>query len=325
MRALFSCVVLAAACSDVVTDDDGGWDFSDGKSDGTAISYAALAAAKLTPAFDTSLAGLSVVDGDVMPHEPKVVRKQLAELRDHLDLFAYAYTTKHGDLWRTIRKDVDEGYETIGAFKDLFDLQGLEDPALATYEPGELAERRDAVIAWTDAYRASATAYRAHLAVPSSKMFDRDRDDLSPYFWAATDLEPSSSKSGLKNIALLARELADLAKADYDEVLDVRDLHLEKNQEAFHAFRKRVRGLARLPGYFTGIVKTGSDLTATLVTIADGVERYGALNDKLTAYFHDPSNARKKEIAADWKALRDWQKVVDFGEVIDDLHDAIRK
>lgn len=230
------------------------------------------------------------------------------------------------DVWQEIRKDVDEGYETIGAFKDMFDRQGVEDPAQATYDEDELEEHRAATIAWVTSFRASAKTYETFLAAPSpSKMHDRDRDDLSPYFWAATDLEPKSSKSGLKNIAVLARELVELARADYEAVLEVRDLHEEKNQEVFHAFRKRVRGLARLPGYFAGIVKSGSDLTETLATIAEGVDRYGALNDKLTSYFHDESRALREEIAADWKALRAWQKEVDFDEVLDSFHDAIRK
>jgi hypothetical protein len=173
--------LLGVGCATGPLDDDDGWDFADGKSDsGSAISYGALAQVTVPPAFDAAVTGLAVVDADVMPHEVKAVRKQLAALRDQLDLFAYAYTTKNGDRWDDIRDDLDDGYETLGAFKDLFDRQGVVDPRDADYDPAELAELRAEVVAWTSAFRSRRASYRSYLAAPSqTRLYDRDRDDLS--------------------------------------------------------------------------------------------------------------------------------------------------
>jgi hypothetical protein len=332
MRSLTSFVTVSlltlgiGACT-ASSDGDDGWDFADGKSDGAgAISYGALAAAKVPPSFDKVVTGLAVIDGNVMPPEPKAVRKQIAEVRDYIDLFAYAYTTKHGDPWADIRDDLDTGYETIGAFKDLFDRQGIADPAMAVYDPAELAARRAEVIAWTTPFLAVASDDRAYLAAPSqTKLYVRDHDHLSQFFWGATKLEPSTSRSGLKNMAKLTRELLSLASGDYGNVLDLRDIHKPANQVKFHDFRKRIRSIARMPGYFPAIVETDADITAEMAVIADAVDRYGTLNDLITRYAHDPSGDLKDQIASDWKDLRDWQKQNDFGTVLDTVHDAIRK
>ncbi len=312
----------------MAADADDTWDFADGKSDGGgAISYGALARAKMSPALSQVITGLMVIDADVRPEEPKAVRKQIAELRDQVDLFVYAYSTKNGDPWMAIRDDLDTGYETIGAFKDLFDRQGIDDPTMAVYDPAEVAARRAEVVAWTTAFLDPdhLASDRDYLSSPSeNKLHDRSRKDLSPFFWGATKIEPSLSRSGLKNMAKLTRELLSLAIDDYDHVLDLRDIHKEANQVKFHDFRKRIRSIARMPGYFEAIVESGRDLTDPMAVIADAVDRYGNLNDLIGRYAHDPSDHLKGEIADDWKALRKWQEENHLDKVLDTVHDAIR-
>ncbi|MDX2093810.1 MAG: hypothetical protein SFX73_38600 [Kofleriaceae bacterium] len=324
-RAVFVTVSLLTGCSTLPEDDS--WSFTDGKGDGDgALSYGALALSKVPTSFDTTIAGLAVIDADVMPHEPKAVRKQLAELRDYLDLFAYAYPTSHGDPWKDIREELDDGYETIGEFKDMFDRQGVTDPRQAVYDPTELADKRAPVVAWTAELLAQRVDVRLYLAKPSpSNMHERDRDDLSQFFWGATKIEPSKSRSGLKNMAKLTRELLDLALEDYDTVLDVRDIHKVENQEVFHDFRKRIRSIGRMPGYFPAIMDPDDDVTEQLALLTEAVTKYGEINDLITKYAHEPDGDLKEEIADEWKALRDWQREHDFDNVLDDLHDAVRR
>lgn len=326
MRSLIVASLLFTACATPGSDDDG-WDFADGKADGAgSVSYGALALAKVAPSFDKSATGLVVITANVMPPDVKAVRKQLAETRDYVDLFVYAYSDKHDDPWAALRDELDAGYETLGSFKDLYDRQGVTDPAMAHYDAAELARLRKDVRDWYAELTANKTADRAYLAAPSqSKLYERDRDDLSQFFWGATKLEPSLAKSGLKNMAKLTRDLLEHAGDDYPKVLELRDLHKPENQEHFHDFRKRIRSAARMPGYFPTIVEEGTDLTAELAIIADAVDRYGALNDLITRYAHDPGGDLKDQIASDWKELRDWQKANDLDEVLDTIHDAIRK
>jgi hypothetical protein len=325
MRVLLVAGLFATACA--AEPDDDSYDFADGKSDGIGgIAYGALAQAKVMPSFNKTVTGLSVMTATVMPPDAKAIRKQIAETRDYVDLFVYAYSDKHGDAWLGIRDELDAGYETIGAFKDLFDRQGITDPAMAVYDPAELAATRDAALAWTTDFRSHITVDKAYLSTPSqAKLYSRDRSDLSQFFWGATKLEPSLSNSGLKNMAKLTRDLLDKASGDYDAVLDLREIYKPSNQEKFHDFRKRIRSISRMPGYFPEIVDTSHAIGDELPILTDGVDRYGTLNDKITRYAHDPSKDLADEITADWKALRDWQKQNHFDDVLAELHDAIRK
>jgi hypothetical protein len=103
----------------------------------------------------------------------------------------------------------------------------------------------------------------------------------------------------------------------------VREIHKPSNQEKFHDFRKRVRSISRMPGYFPEIL--AHPITDELAIVTDAVDRYGTLNDKITRYANDPSHDLADEIAADWKALRDWQKQNHFDDVLAAVRDAIRK
>ncbi|MEZ4367437.1 MAG: hypothetical protein R2939_14355 [Kofleriaceae bacterium] len=327
-------LAFAAGCTTAAEVDDA-WDVVDGKGDGgRALAYGELARTKVGPALARVIEGLAVIDDDVRPDEPKAVRKQLAELRDYVDLFAYAYSTKHGDPWRELRDQLDDGYELIGAFKDLFDRQGVEDPAAARYDEDEVDERRAPVVAWTEAFldADAREAAEAYLGAPSTtKLYPRDRDDLSPYFWAGAELEPKLSRSGLKNLGRLSRALLELAEDDYDEVLDLRDLHEEDNQEVFHSFRKRIRGQVRAVAYFPELVDPEADVAAQLATLTELVDRYGAVNDLIARYAaaherddDDLEDELEDEIRDAWRELRTWQRDADIDDVLDDVHDALR-
>ena len=112
----------------------------------------------------------------------------------------------------------------------------------------------------------------------------------------------------------------------------LRDLHEPDNQEAFHAFRKRVRGQVRAVAYFPEIVDPDEDVTAQLATLTELVERYGTLNDLLTRYAaaharddDDEEAELEDQIRDDWRDLRAWQRDADIADVLDDVHDALRR
>jgi hypothetical protein len=126
-------------------------------------------------------------------------------------------------------------------------------------------------------------------------------------------------------MARLTRDLLELAEGDYDDVLAIRKLHLADNQEPFHDFRKRIRSVGRMPGYFPKIMDPDDDVTEQLAVLTDAVDRYGEINDLITRYAADPDGDLADQIAGDWKALREWQATIELDEVVDDIHDAVRK
>ncbi len=120
-----------------------------GKADGieSGETYGQLAAARVMPLLDEVVTGLEIFDEDIQPHEAKALRKTIGRLRDMVDIFVYAYPDDDGDLWQDIRESLDDGYESMGEFKDLFDVQGVEADE-AEYDEDEVAELREVVLDW---------------------------------------------------------------------------------------------------------------------------------------------------------------------------------
>ncbi len=90
------------------------------------LSYGELAAHFIAPLYHELIVDLSAIGPDTLPHETKQIRKNIGALREYIDVFVFAYPDARGrDPWEDVREELDEGYETIGAFKDLFDSTGI--------------------------------------------------------------------------------------------------------------------------------------------------------------------------------------------------------
>src|SRR5262245_36539599 len=125
MRLTFLALVFASAgtaCAGSAADDpDDGWDVLDGAKadDPSGSSYGALAAERTPKAFSTMNMSLGGFGAETLPHDAKLLRKQIGEARDYVDLFSFAYSKSGpGDPWKDLRAELDEGYEKVGAFKD---------------------------------------------------------------------------------------------------------------------------------------------------------------------------------------------------------------
>lgn len=175
------------------------------------LSYSELAALRSVAALDDVIAQSDAIHRSAMPHDApvKAFRKLLQKLRDQLDLFAHAYARGSAEekTWRTLRVEVDDGYELIGQFKDLFDSQAL---SLAVFDPGthsmsegvraedveyprdELKARRRRMLDWHDGFTRPAKlgAARRFLADPGSRPYRVRREDLSEFFWGGVEVEP---------------------------------------------------------------------------------------------------------------------------------------
>lgn len=309
-----------------------------GKADGieNGETYGQMAATRVMPLLDEVVTGVEIFDEDIQPHEAKALRKTIGRLRDMVDIFVYAYPDDDGDLWQDIRESLDEGYESMGAFKDLFDVQGVE-AEWAEYDEEEVAELRDVVLAWKREFMDPDTQriYGEYLASPSlTEIHERDDDDLPRFYWKESGKEPKDDLTGLENMQRLTRELIDEARDDLDKTEDLRKLHKEKNQHSFHDFRKRLRSVEKLSVYFPEMYAQDDPerLASLLLLVETTVDLYGDINDKLVAHMRaherdddDREEELEDEIKSMWKNLRDFQDDEDVDDELKDLRRMIPK
>lgn len=301
--------------------------------------YGALARLEVPPRLSGLWPALEDFGLETQPHEAKPLRKQIGRVRDFLDIFVFAYDPDEGeapgifdeddDPWQIIREQLDHGYETLGAYKDLYDAQGVPTPEQADYDPHEVASLRYGVLAWTTHVLAPArrVAFSAYVERPSlNELHDRRKRHQPRFFWREADLEPRDRLSGLANVARLLRALIAASRDDLDTMRSLKKLHRVERQEPFHDFRKRLRTVEKLGTYFPEVMEPGSD--EHLALVVETVDRYGDLNDRLVAHARavdrgkrDKAERLADEIADDWGKLRKWQRNAE----IDDVLKALRR
>lgn len=313
-------------------------------------SYGDLAEASLPQLLSTVETGIATLDSHTLPHETKSFRKEIGKLRDFLDLFVYAYPFSSGsDQWLASRKILDTGYEDVGHFKDLFDLQGItlatQDPDTGEwsegtkpedveYDAGELRDLRAKVLKWRNEFQEEmidSGIFRRLAAPDLDELYVREKRDLSRFFWGAVTIEPKASLSGEKNLQRLARHLLDEAKTNAKDVLKIDSLSEDTSAIEFHDFRKRIRSVTKLVGYFPqtdGHSNDADELSRYFVELVDG---YGAINDLIVAREHLLAKDKKKKakklaekIDELWDDLRKQQKHDDLLEKIEAYRDLIR-
>lgn len=299
-----------------------------------APSYGELAGRMLCGPFDEILAGLTNFNATTLPHEAKELRKQLGKFRNRLDLFAFAYPTGPGkDKFLKLRKDVDDGYEDMGDFKDLFDAQRLDlaefDPEKKEWSKGirpenvtypdaaKVESRRQKVLKWQGKFMEpeKIAANRTYICAPDKSAFHpRSADELSRFFWGGDEgIVPNEKLSGIDNFRMLAAELLGRALASHPAVMALRDLEGETAEE-FHDFRKRIRSVVKITEDIDLLPEQNQEAAKLHELMDDLDDGYGDINDLivdlgLAVESGNTSKAARlrNEIAADWTKLRDWQ------------------
>lgn len=269
----------------------------------------------------------------LLPHQVKDLRKEVLQTRELLDVFAYAFPRAPGyDLWADLRKELDRGYTRLGDFKDLFDAQGLTDPAAAVYDAGEVDAARMPAIEWLDAicqadHRAVVRAYLDE--ADRKRLFERD--GLSDLFWGGAGVKPREDDSGLKTLGRLVRGQLEGSRKHLKELLDADGrLTRKQNEERFHGLRKLVRGALDVIGLVPQVVGKGNS-SDELDLLEQVVDRMGELNDRLLAYHlaeqrNQPAEVTRieGEVRDAWKQLRDWLGDGDVDHELKDLLDLIQ-
>jgi hypothetical protein len=289
------------------------------------LSYGQLAAMRTVPLFTTVVNGLSKLNEKARPEdkELKALRKDMQRVRDSLDMFAFAYGAGGAQekLWTQLRDQIDDGYEILGHFKDLFDSTGKELnadgslPAGFAYDPATLKARKDELLTWVKGFKqpVQLEAFKKLVANPSSKVEVVDRRQLSKFFWGSVDFRPENGKPGVVAVRKLAATMLGKAKTRVDQARALADLTVGTNEETFHNARKQIRSSLNLLKNFPELVKVGKrDLDA----LDAAVGKFGDIEDRLVAWHAavGPDKAAvSKLIAKDWAAL---QKELNGGALV---------
>ena len=211
-----------------------------------------------TDARATLEVGLKEFTPTTLPHEAKDLRKQIVRLRDVLDVFSHNFMQQK-DLWEQVREDLDQGYEIVGEYKDLYDSQ--IDPQTSDSQPNSappvypdlkrLEKRRARVLKWRAEYFAEdglrdALKDLLESAVPleiagveSDKVFSR-------FFWGGVKATPNEHYTAAANALVLVRAQGRVALKESEDFLEIKNLSKLENEEKFHDHRKRLRTLAKV-------------------------------------------------------------------------------
>ncbi|NJL25606.1 MAG: hypothetical protein HC902_10815 [Calothrix sp. SM1_5_4] len=291
-----------------------------------AETYEGLAAVNVPAHWARFSEALEKFDEASMPENAKPVRHALASLRDQIELFSYAYP---GKRWKKIQESLDEGYLHLGEYKDLLDFKDLPDGADPTYDPKELARERKDVLKWKAEFKEDADKNLAYLSRPSPEFTYRNKKDLSRFFWGGVGAEPDPRLNAEENFTLLADELLALAADDFPEVKKIKDpAESEEKAERFHDFRKRTRAFGRILKHLPFLASTMTSEDIRL--LGETQERYGNINDRVTAALHFHERGEKKDEArarADvlrlWTELLAWQDTIDVPGLLGRLRRAL--
>jgi len=313
------------------------------------MKYHELAAHIIPSNIDDLTLELEAFTEDTLPHEAKLLRKSVGKLRSYLELFIFAYPTYGGeDPLRKARKVLDSGYESLGNFKDLFDIKGVpvSDLDKSPYDMEEVSKRRNIALKWKKKYAKKILSLKTlhYLKNPiPAYIEDRKEKHLPKYYWRVVDFEPQIEETAYSNFLNLGAGLLEESLADYPEVLKIDEIIPYENQEAFHDLRKKVRSVLKLKSYFKGLW-SGSCSDSNEAALAKRmVSKFGDLNDKLVAlkYLEEQVGKRglesnkKKElqeaikektrlIDGEWLELKKWTEANLIDSQIEGLSECLK-
>ncbi len=123
------------------------------------LTYSEAAQQLIPISFEQMVPHLRSIGSKTLPHQvkkPLDLRKEVLKIRDYLDIFAYAMPEAKidkKDAFERLRRDLDVGYEVLGAYKDLFDIQGKSELDI-DYDKQDVKKRREDLLQWRDQFLA---------------------------------------------------------------------------------------------------------------------------------------------------------------------------
>jgi len=227
-------------------------------------------------------------------------------------------------LWSNIRKDLDSGYELVGAFQDL-DHSGID------YTELDVIPLRTPCLEWKKTFLVNQQKqkYLDYLRNPSYlKLYPRDT--VPTYFWNVAGAAPSLKYSGPENIALLFRNLLLADRKIYNtSILLLTNVTDTVNQTIFHSFRKLQRAILSIDEEFRNIIKilNQNEYDEVIYTIKQVYTKLGNLHDMLVKYEYyvrreevKKAERQREDVDTEWVNTLDWMKERDlwtlFGKIV---------
>lgn len=270
-------------------------------------------------AFHQMIEPLKEINKKTQPHNVKTpmdVRKIVLRSRDMLDLFAFAMPNdkiKGKDGFLVLRDDLDRGYAVLGAFKDLFDAQGVSADK-AKYKNDDVKKRLKDVLEWRDKFLENKNKYQFYLqGILTQRLEYRPRDQLSQFYWGISEQTPNLNNTAAQVFRILLLDLLQNALLEWPEVRQIKDptenIH---NIEAFHDFRKRMRTVLKITNYFPELMSLNIEEQKFLSELSS---QYGVISDQVSKIeigienniSKKKLNGIEKETKELWDQLQDWE------------------
>lgn len=278
------------------------------------ISFQSAASTQLPLKVEQISAALEFMNDATMPAEVKEVRKALGNVKIELDLYCPLYGEKKYKDVLELREHIDEGYEVLGQFKDLYDS---EVSAGIPADTKDVVVKRQAALKW----RASFEKFLARsqvinlLSRPSSKA----RECLTPpkLLWARLKDVPSADEAFDDVLGELISKLIKGYKKDQKKLIKLDDLFKYSDEERFHDFRKGVRTVLKLIDFYPQLFdRTNANAKLELEELVD---QFGSINDLLVAY-HKASGKKlkslKEQIQTQWQQLQEELEETDLDDLL---------
>jgi hypothetical protein len=201
------------------------------------------------------------------------LRKRLLDLRLMMDFNAFAYEADEIDRWRGL---VDEAYEAVGQYKDLYEInQSFGLPIDQNEQDRRFNEMLNAVAH----FRQADNREKLEKAFGKSEkspvgLASEDR----PRLWRMARIEPSEGLDSAGNAARLGRAVLLGLRADGLLVGDIFD---RVQEERFHDVRKALRSILVLSDTFPAL---SDSVAGVREPLADLVKAYGKANEQIIAY-----------------------------------------
>lgn len=276
------------------------------------LTYGQAAANLTLQKLEAAYVAIETVTENSLPDETKETRKQILAAREMLDLFAYSFEA--GKNYEKIRQTLDDGYEAIGHFKDLYDVQAIEDPMDAVYDDQMLIERLDQVLSWKRKFLKSQEDFFKFVQnVRTVGASEHKLKYLSNQFWGISQVQPQADMPAQVAIGFLLQDLWSTAVDEYKIVKKIEDPGKDtENIEVYHDFRKRVRTALKIIQYFDELnALVSAEQIETLSTL---VEHYGKISDLIAKVEqltekdkNKKAHAVHKEIKDKWTEVQAWE------------------
>lgn len=276
---------------------------------------------------------LSEFDENTLPHEAKDLRKQLVRLRDVIDIFSHNFIHEL-KLWDNVRDGLDEGYTVIGDYKDLYDanpeaVEAISAGRIPDYsDRSKLKARRKKVLNWKKKYfsknglQHDIEALFADIRplqgeIQSSKKF-------SKFFWGGVNTLPNQTFTPAENARLLIDAQTNLARAEHERVLALKDPTTHAGELIFHDHRKRLRTIVKVCHVANELLSNTCDPEA-VEELAKLVSQLGSIEDLIITGRHLEEDGKKSKAQSSYQeAIKRFRKIKEKYQNSDMLEPLVR-